>query len=475
MNLLVYPFILGVIASFEILGSQSYGVKKYNLFLNIIHKIRMICNLFIISSSIITYLSLDRILSIWKIEENLKIGSAQILFIRLISVFFEFETLIKLRYIQIINKSSHALLIIILNGLSLPFFAYTFIILLRMHDFGCGCIYLSNNILLLISLITYLKVIKFSENDLHEFPSNSKYLRNPESQQQNFYSKNTKEDTQNQLKNDFIDCYSIKQINCSKNEVLMYSTSKEKLSNINNIPNKCRDSCFQNYDLYYSYSNLLVIILPLFLISLMDNLSVESMSIYANYFDSKSYSEFINAYSLYGLIGTISISFNTTSSIMISSNIGIGSAEKLQKLFFYILLIGISIALCLGSFLYLFSQEILKILLQSQIISENTQKMFYLSIMCNMIDIIQYVLLSTLKSFGYIYLSFCIYFFGNMMNFSLIYFFGFHTNMKIFGIFFGYYLNEIITAFMYTLSFIFVFDFKSSEQLKEHLNKTNEF
>ena len=396
MNILIYPFILGLSSSMEILGSQSFGANKFYLFGCFINKTKIIGYSYVILQSFIIYFFHNNIFDIWKLEENIRVEAYKIIILRIISVFFEYDSLIKLRYIQIINKSKDALFIITLNGLLLPVFSYVFIVYFDLLGHGCGLVYLCNNFSLLITLTIYINLCVFDEKI--------------------------------------------------------------------NIP--------FNKDSFSEYYSLLQVIVPLSLISLMDNLNAESMSILANYFDTKSYSEFMNAYSLYNLIGTISIAFNTATSIIIASFIGKESAQTINKIFKNIIFIGILIAIIFGITNYILSDLILSLVIQSDLVEPITKNMFYISIICNMIDIIIAILLSTLKSLGYIYSSFTVYFFGNIMNFLMIYTFAFNTEMKIYGIFFGYLINEVFAVFMYILMFVLYVDFeKSYNEIKSNLNQ----
>jgi len=445
MNILIYPLILGVTSSLEILGSQSFGAKKYSLFSFFLSNLRYIGNCFIFLICFLIYLFHQNIFKAWKIDAEVQNEALKLIFIRFISLPFEFEIYFKLRYLQIINKSAEALFIITVNGFLLPLFGYTFIIFLNMYSYGCGFVYLSNNIFMLISILTYIYLQDISEKSLIHFLHYKKV--NDISINNNIMS-DTEEYKNN--KNNLHERYAtldITEDNIGKNN--LYESNKY----YNN--NKTKDE--ESFIALFGY------IVPLYLISLMDNLSVESMSIFANYFEAKEYSEFLNAYSLYALVGTISVSFNTSSSIIISANYGVCCGNKMKKLFYQILGTGLIIAIILGSLLFTFSENILKILLQSAEIGVNIKYMFYLSIVCNMIDIIQYILLSALKSFGFIYLGFSVYFVGNIINFLIIYFFSFNTNMKIIGIFFGYFITEIITISLYFFVFFFFVDFQKVE------------
>lgn len=491
MNLLIYPFILGIAAAFEILGSQAFSLKKFNLFSFYLTNLRFIGNCFIVFISFLIFFFHKNIFDLWNIEAEVQYHASKLIFIRFFSVLFEFEIYFKIRYLQIINKSSDALVIITVNGFLLPLFAYVFIILFDLHAFGCGLVYLFNNVFMLISLVTYIRLnklseknlvdliynrnsymnIKRTEDDIIETNSSTKIIISEE----NNYAKKTTNNNANishDFNSDIVDKINLNEINedTDKNLIVKEKQIKEKICSENS-----------KFELYYldeenknknkineeeSLLALFGFIIPLFLISLMDNLSVEAMSIFANYFEAKEYSDFLNAYSLYGLVGTISLSFNSSASIIISSNYGTSSGKKIKKLFYNILSIGVIISFFLGSLLFLFSDSILNILLQTSEIGSNTKQMFHLSILCNMIDVIQYILLSALKSFGYIYLGFFVYFASNLMNFLMIYFFAFNTEMKIYGIFFGYLINEIVTVSMYFFVFFFFVSFNRFENKK---------
>jgi len=482
MNVLVYPFIIGIASTLEILGSRYYGAKKYKYFSYILSNLRLIGNCFILISCCFIFFFNRRIFHVWNVDFLIQNEAEKVFLIRLISVFFEFEIYIKLRYLQIINKSSDSLIIIASNGFLLPFWGYIFITTLNFYSYGCGMVYLFNNFFMLISILVYINTKNLEEKKLLESNSNLHFqtinegFNNDEAEhivningmndntnlnnKEIIYNYNTFEDkefnkdekNQLEIKKTSENTLERKFQNQSLNDICSLKEENKNNKDINENPKSVKEEV--------GYCALFEIIIPLFLISFMDNLSVESMSIFANSFDPKSYSEFLNAYSLYGLVGTISVSFNTSSSIVISSNFGIFSGNILRKLIYNILAIGFIISCFIGSFLFLFSDYILEILLQTKDYGKYTESMFHISILCNMIDIIQYIFLSALKSFGFIYLGFSVYFVGNLMNFLMIYFFAFSTDMKIYGIFFGYLINELITITMYIFTFFFWVDFK---------------
>ncbi len=173
MNLLVYPFLLGVASSFEILGSQTYGSSDFNLFNDIHKKIKFIGRIFLIVIFILSYIFNEWIIHLWNFDVKVVNIAVKILLIRLISMFFEFETFIQLRYIQIINCSRQALILIILNGFSLPIVCFIFINLLNFHALGCGFSYLTSNVLFMISLKLYIHCFCFNEVSLEIQMKNS--------------------------------------------------------------------------------------------------------------------------------------------------------------------------------------------------------------------------------------------------------------------------------------------------------------
>jgi Na+-driven multidrug efflux pump len=473
LNILIYPFIYGINSTFEILGSQSFGNKKNKLFMIYIRKLKIIGNSFILVSCLIIYILSKNIFGLWKHESNIQKEALIILIIRFFSLPCEFQISMKLRYLQIINKSSEAILLLISNGILLPLFAYLFILFFDFYSYGCGLVYFCNNIIMLITLIILMNFLKIKEGLFEDFKNNDQNKRNENNKDKEkiqftelscnevFVSKLNRYSNFNEIKNDtnIIDEALILNIDEKDNNV---SHIKEEIYSKNTENNELNNNSQNSVEKETNYFFLFKFILPLFLISFMDNLSVESMSIFSNSFDSKSYSIYLNAYSLYNLVGTISISFNTSASILISSNYCKSSGSKMRKLIYNILSIGLIISIFIGTIMFFFCDNILKFLLQNKEIEENSKSMFHMSILCNMMDIIQYILISTLKSFGYIYLSFSIFLTGNITNIILIYFFAYNTQMKIYGIFFGYLMNEIILITMYFFTYLFFIDFEKT-------------
>jgi Na+-driven multidrug efflux pump len=226
-------------------------------------------------------------------------------------------------------------------------------------------------------------------------------------------------------------------------------------------------------DTFEHLSTFFKFFVPLSLLSFMDIISSEMMSIFANYFDPIEYSAYLNAYSLYYLIGTIAGGLSVASSIIISKSIGQGQGQITKKIFFNMILIVLIMDTVIISLLFLSSDKIISFLVYERgDIFHITESMFKISIFCNYVDMIFYILNSTMKALGHVYLSFFIYFFSNILNFCSIYFFAFKTEMKIKGIFLGYLVNDILLLAFYVLAFVIFIDFnKSAQEVKENIKE----
>ena len=191
---------------------------------------------------------------------------------------------------------------------------------------------------------------------------------------------------------------------------------------------KCYDKemlCFIHKEMFSDVVDFLKLIIPLYLLSLMDFTSCETMSIIANYFDEKFYSAFLNVYSLYYLINTLALGFQISTSIAISRSIAKGDGTSTKRLFIYILFIAIILAIIVCLLSYLFSYQIIELIAEKDDILELSVILFQSSILCNLVDIISYVLSASMKAVGRVYIGFYIYVIFNILNFLAIYLYGF--------------------------------------------------
>jgi Na+-driven multidrug efflux pump len=399
LNILLYPLLSGLSGVVEIIGSQAFGAKRYDIFRDLINKARIVGFMIILLTGIFVLFYYDNLFDIWQLKSDIRALSMKIIFIRIFSTVFEFETYLMLRYIQIKNKSAHGIWILAINGLLLPLYCYIFLNKMDLYATGCGLVYLLNNSSIIVTI--WLFVLIF----------------------------------------------------CHDTEIL-YLFDKGTLNHL---------CTFLKY------------FLPLYLLSLMDTISSEAMSFYANYFEKKLYSAYLNAYSLYYLVGTISTALNISINIIMSTSIGFGKPEITKTLFKHLICLSLILGIIIGLLLYIFCDKFISWMVEPGEIFSLTKEMFKISLLCNLTDMITYVFGSSMKALGRIYLSLCIYAFSNVLNMISIYFFSFKTEMKINGIFFGYFLNDLFLLFLYIVAFIVFVDFnKSAKEVKQNIEEFNE-
>lgn len=396
LNILLYPFLIGLAAAVEILGSQAYGARKYYVFGCFMNKARMCAYSIIVLIGILISLFHEKLFATWDLPKNIRSLGAEIIFLRMFSTIMEFETYLILRYIQIKDKGVQGIWILTFNGVSLPLFCYIYITQLDLYATGCGLVYLTNNMAIVVTLWVFVYFFCFDGRMLFKI----------------------------------------------------------------------------NRDIFKHMLPFIKIATPLILLSLVDIFSTETMSILANYFSKSFYSAYINAYSLYNLIGTLSVAFNISTNIMISTSIGHENGDNTRRMFKYLVFMACSIGGLVCLFLYLLKYRIITLVVEPGEIFDLTSDMFTLGVICNFLDIVTYVLISTMKATGAVYLCFIIYTFSQFANIFFIYFFAFETSMKIYGIFFGYLVFDLLLLALYTIYFLYFVDFdKSALEVHENIEE----
>jgi multidrug resistance protein, MATE family len=399
LNILLYPLLSGLSSVVEIIGSQAFGAKRYHIFGDLINKARVVGYMIIFLTGIFVMFFHESLFNIWELKSDIRALSMKIIFIRIFSTVFEFETYLMLRYIQIKNKSTHGIWILAINGLLLPLYCYIFINKMDFYATGCGLVYLLNNSSIIVTIWVFVLLF------------------------------------------------------CHDTEILFLF----------------------NRDTLHHMGSFFKYFIPLYLLSLMDTISSEAMSFYANYFEKKLYSAYLNAYSLYYLIGTISTALNISINIIMSTSIGFGQPEKTKTVFKHLISLSLILGFIIGLLLYIFCDQIISWVVEPGEIFSLTKEMFKISILCNLTDMITYVFGSSMKALGRIYLSLGIYAISNILNMISIYFFSFKTEMSINGIFFGYFLNDLVLLFMYIVAFYLFVDFnQSAKEVKQNIEEFND-
>jgi hypothetical protein len=80
-----------------------------------------------------------------------------------------------------------------------------------------------------------------------------------------------------------------------------------------------------------------------------------------------------------------------------------------------------------------------------------------------------------MKALNMVYLSFFAFVLGNICTFSFIYVFAFHSDMKIYGIFNGFFMGDLNLFIIFTVAFSLFVNFdKSALEVNDRLKEGEE-
>ena len=160
MNFSIYPILLGCSSVIEVIGTQSYGAKKYKLLGYYLYRARIIGIAGLVIISIFLVFCNNYIFNFFGFDEISQKMLRNILCLRIFGSFFDLEYFILLRFLQIINKGHIGLILILISSFSLILYSYLFISVLSLESFGVGMISLSYSLTNVLLMWFYVLMFK---------------------------------------------------------------------------------------------------------------------------------------------------------------------------------------------------------------------------------------------------------------------------------------------------------------------------
>ena len=205
---------------------------------------------------------------------------------------------------------------------------------------------------------------------------------------------------------------------------------------------------------FYDFIEMAKITIPLIFSSLLDNINLELMSVFFNYY-KKDYSAFFIAYSIYLSIGGFSNSFGILTNLMVSLYNAKGNLINLTKMFWYLLIDGLIIS---SLFLIITITSRHFLISTSKIKDVNTanETAIFLTLLCFcfVLDTIEQICINTMKGLKRINTIMILYLILNILNIILMY-----NGYRLYegkGIILGYILNDIFGILLYSLFLYFI-------------------
>ena len=396
LSLVFYPIFFGIITTYTIIGSSAYGAKKHYLLGTHLNR----CKFYAYSIAIIlaiVYLASNRFVgNLLKLNPVAQSYTFTYLWMRLISLFFEFEFVFLITYIQIIGKGYLGAAVLVISSLLFPLYCYLFIIVANLSFYGPGLTIIVFNISMAFIFWVFIHIL----------------------------GKN-------------------------KDHILFF-----------------------NMDIFNEFLYIVKISAPLYLMNLLDNLSYESMSIFANYQAKDDYNGYIIVSSVLSIMATIANGFMVVTNVSISNLMGRNLYERAKTLSLYILINANLIGLVLYIPVVCLKPQIIHLLTPIGPIFNIANDIYFEMLFCIFTEISCSIFFGIFVSVGRFYLALLLFAIFSGVNILSIYLFLNVFNVGIGGVFLGAAISRLIMLIVYSLIYTFVIDWKEcAEAMKIEIEK----
>ncbi len=157
--------------------------------------------------------------------------------------------------------------------------------------------------------------------------------------------------------------------------------------------------------------------------NLLDNLSYESMALFANYQRKENYNGYIIISSVLAIMSTVANAFMVVTNVAVSSLMGRFLYERAKKFSFYIFLNAIIIGLIIFIPILCLKKQIISILVKEGPISVVANEIYFFMLFLIFVEISCSIFYANFISVGKFYLALLLFFIFTCVNVLLIYIF----------------------------------------------------
>jgi Na+-driven multidrug efflux pump len=172
LNLIIYPIQNGFCMFVELRGSLAFGALKNKQFSRIIHRTRIVGNVFLLIMMSLFFILHKYVFQLMKYDTKQSEYMYQMLILKLVSIFFEFEFNLMFRVVLIVGKGIQGMCLLIIHAVMSVLYSF---LILRYVNIGIYAIGLTFIAIYLTSCITtwsYIlifgdvnkKILKFSKD-----------------------------------------------------------------------------------------------------------------------------------------------------------------------------------------------------------------------------------------------------------------------------------------------------------------------
>jgi len=395
MSIIFYPIYFGVITAFTIVGSSAYGAKKHYLLGTHLNRCKFYAYTITIAIAIF-YLAFNSYIGqILKLNPTAQYYTFTYLWLRLISLFFEYEFVLIVTYLQIIGKGFIGAIILVIASLLFPLYCYLFIIVADIPTYGPGLAVIMFNISMAFIFCVYIQIIGINKDHIHFF----------------------------------------------------------------------------SLDIFNEFLYIFKIASPLYAMNLLDNLSYESMSLFANYQGKINYNGYIIVSSVLNIMSTVANGFYIVTNVSISSLMGRGLHERAKAFSIYIFINANILGFIIFIPVVYLKKQIIELLVIPGPISDVANSIFYYMLLCIFAEINCSIFYSTFVSVGKFYLALLLFCCFTGVNILTIFLHLYVFKVGVLGVFLGSAIARLIMLVVYLCIYYFVIDWT---ECSENIRKENE-
>ncbi len=173
LSLIFYPIFFGSIVTYTITGSGAYGAKKDYLFGTHLNR----CKFYAYSITLVLgviYLAINKYIGVLlKLNPIVQLYTFNYLWMRLISIFFEYEFVFLVTYVQIIGKGLIGAIVLVVASTIFPLYCYLFITLPDLGIYGAGLSVILFNITMSFVYWVFIHILGRNWDHIHFFSNNT--------------------------------------------------------------------------------------------------------------------------------------------------------------------------------------------------------------------------------------------------------------------------------------------------------------
>lgn len=160
MNCTLFAVVFGFIIGIDTLCSNAYSVKKYYLMGLYYHRARIVT--YIVASVIVILhiFTAHYMIGFFNLKKSVLDDALKYLYYSLIYVFFEVQSILNLRFMNVLRKSHVSLICLLICIFFHPLWNYIFLIWLDLGIMGSAICYIAGRFLLCFTTTLYLWIFK---------------------------------------------------------------------------------------------------------------------------------------------------------------------------------------------------------------------------------------------------------------------------------------------------------------------------